>query len=123
MLLPDHRRLARVDHRVLAEHVLDFLQRNGIDARLDSDDCGGINPALAFVHGTWLVVPHADFERAAELYRSYEQATLESVDELNEEDAMGDELADVAIGHEADSVDSVEPAESTESTDSEKSHR
>jgi len=68
--------LERVPNRTLAQPIVDLLADNDIPARVQSDDCGGLDPALAFVLGTWVEVPaeHADAARAvvAELFDSSE---------------------------------------------------
>jgi len=43
------------------------LQAAGIEAFVDSDDCGGMRPELAYSNGVRLYVPVADRQRASEL--------------------------------------------------------
>ncbi|MCO4763028.1 MAG: hypothetical protein KC502_16040 [Myxococcales bacterium] len=67
-------RLAFVDMPVMAQPLLAWLRSQGVDARLGSDDAGGLHPSLAFVHGTWLMVPEAQLERAKALHQEYEHS-------------------------------------------------
>jgi len=53
--------------RVEAEHVLEFLGNNGIDAILWSDDAGGLNPAIGFVESYAIRVNPVQEELAREL--------------------------------------------------------
>ena len=43
------RTVARFMTRVRAEHAIEFLRNNKIEAILWSDDVGGLNPAIGFV--------------------------------------------------------------------------
>ena len=51
--------------RAEAEAVRAVLSGCGIEARVRSDDCGAVDPALAFGRGVELLVPEDDVERAA----------------------------------------------------------
>ena len=48
-----------------AEAVRALLSGSGIDAFVDSDYCGALDPALAFGRGVELLVAEEDLERAA----------------------------------------------------------
>ncbi len=78
--------LITVEQRFLAAPILGLLTDNGIAARVSSDDCGGVDPALAFVRGVEVLVPTDDAERAVELLTEYQAAQPELPDELKEED-------------------------------------
>lgn len=67
-------RLRQVAMPVLAQPLLDWLRRHDIDARLSSDDAGGLHPALAFVHGVWLVVPESQRTEAEDLALQFDRA-------------------------------------------------
>ncbi|HKQ62258.1 MAG TPA: DUF2007 domain-containing protein [Candidatus Polarisedimenticolaceae bacterium] len=54
-----------------AEIVRELLLANGIDAVVNSDDCGAVDPALSFGRGVQLLVAEEDVAQA-------EQAVLES---------------------------------------------
>ncbi len=71
MNLAKHRELAFIEMPVMAQPLLDYLRKAGIEAKLASDDMGGVNPALAFVHGTYLIVPEPQYERARTLYEEF----------------------------------------------------
>mgnify|MGYP002630466127 CR=1 FL=1 len=91
------RRLRRIEMPVLAQPMLDWLHRNGIEARLSSDDAGGLNPALAFVHGVWLVVPERQHSQAEALAAQFERAltliddSFPSEDDDDDDDARDDD--------------------------------
>lgn len=51
-------------NRALVQPIIDFLQYHEIEAMVQSDDCGGVDPALNFVHGTKVLVWNKDLERA-----------------------------------------------------------
>lgn len=74
------RKLRQIAMPVLAQPMLQYLRSEGIDARLDSDDAGGLHPALAFVHGVWLVVPAEQVERATALLARFDRS-LTLIDE------------------------------------------
>ncbi len=50
-----------------AEAARAFLEGHGIEAYIESDDCGAVDPALAFGRGVKLTVEEASRERAARL--------------------------------------------------------
>ena len=90
MNLAKHRQLAFIEMPVMAQPLLDYLRNAGIEAKLASDDMGGINPALAFVHGTYLIVPEPQYELAKTLYETFrdsvtlidcERPELQDIDE------------------------------------------
>ncbi len=68
------KQLVFIDLPVMAQPLLQWLRQNGIDARLGSDDAGGLHPSLAFVHGTWLLVPEDQAARATELHAEYQRS-------------------------------------------------
>lgn len=85
MTLSTEREVHYVDGALQAEPLLAFLRAQGVEAHLrDSDDAGGLDPALAFVHGSAIVVAAEDAERARTLLAEYETATPEPTPELNE---------------------------------------
>lgn len=72
MVYANERELMYVDSRIQAQPLLDFLQQNGVDATFtDDDDLGGLNPALAFVHGTYIAVPAEQLEQAKSLIEAF----------------------------------------------------
>jgi len=66
--------IAAVPQRALGQPLVDLLQDHGIPAWINSDDCGGVDPALNFVNGTHVMVPEADVPRAQQLVHEYENA-------------------------------------------------
>ena len=68
------RRLAYIDLPVMAQPLLTWLRSQGIQAQLSSDDAGGLNPALAFANGTWLLVPEDQLPRAEALHAQFERS-------------------------------------------------
>jgi hypothetical protein len=50
-----------------AEAVQAILSGSEIESHIDSDDCGALDPALAFGRGARLIVATADRERAADV--------------------------------------------------------
>lgn len=77
---PTLRRLAYIELPVMAQPLLTWLRSQGVHAHLSSDDAGGLNPALAFANGTWLVVPEDELERAKTLHAQFERS-LTLIDE------------------------------------------
>jgi hypothetical protein len=76
-----------VDNPMMAQPLLDFLLSNGVEAHLrDDDDMGGLNPALAFVHGTYITVPMEQLDLAQQLVDAFQTAPLEDVPELGGQD-------------------------------------
>lgn len=66
--------LTLIEHRALAEPIVALLADNGIDSFVKSDDCGGVDPALAFANGTRIMVDPSDLPQARELLAAYEAA-------------------------------------------------
>lgn len=56
--------LQEFSSRVEAEIVKELLVSNGIDARVISDDCGAVDPALQFGRGVRLLVMASDVNEA-----------------------------------------------------------
>jgi hypothetical protein len=50
-----------------AEAVQAILSGSGIESRVESDDCGALDPALAFGQGARLIVAAKDRERATDI--------------------------------------------------------
>lgn len=91
MFQPTLRRLAYVDMPVMAQPLIGWLRSQGVEARLSSDDAGGLHPSLAFANGTWLVVPEDQLDRAKALHEQYERSmTLidESFPSEDEDDGL-----------------------------------
>ncbi len=83
MVFSDERKVLYADNPMDAEPILQWLRSNGIDAQLiDEDDLGGLDPALAFAHGTGVVVPILDAERAEALITAYGDAQVQATTEL-----------------------------------------
>ncbi|MEY3015522.1 MAG: hypothetical protein RIT45_4257 [Pseudomonadota bacterium] len=74
MIQAGYCRLRPVAMPVLAQPLLDWLRKHGVDARLSSDDAGGLHPALAFVHGVWLVVPESQRPQAEALAAQFDRS-------------------------------------------------
>lgn len=86
MVFSDERKVLYADNPMDAEPILQWLRSNGIDAQLiDEDDLGGLDPALAFAHGTGVVVPLLDAERAEALITEYGHSQVQVTDELADE--------------------------------------
>ncbi len=66
--------VAAVPQRALGQPLVDLLTDHGIPAWINSDDCGGVDPALNFVNGTHVMVPEADLQRAEQLVARFESA-------------------------------------------------
>ncbi|TNE43590.1 MAG: hypothetical protein EP343_32765 [Deltaproteobacteria bacterium] len=56
--------LTHAPNRALAQPLIDFLDYHDIEAIVQSDDCGGVDPALNFINGTRILVWKVDYERA-----------------------------------------------------------
>lgn len=67
--------LKTVASRVEAELIQSVLAGSGIEAIIISDDCGAVDPALAFGRGVHLTVVRDDLERALRAISSGAQAT------------------------------------------------
>lgn len=50
-----------------AEIVSELLNANGMDALVNSDDCGGLDPALQFGQGAQVLIAEGDVARAEQL--------------------------------------------------------
>jgi hypothetical protein len=50
-----------------AEAVKALLSGSGIESLVESDDCGALDPALAFGRGAQILVADKDLERAADV--------------------------------------------------------
>ena len=59
--------LTTVLHRILGDPIAAYLKEHGIRAIVRSDDCGGLDPALAFTHGVEVRVAEEDLPRAKRL--------------------------------------------------------
>jgi hypothetical protein len=61
-------RIQRFTSRVQADLACSMLRSNGVDARVSSDDAGGLHPDIPFgIGGTVVVVPDEDLELATAL--------------------------------------------------------
>jgi hypothetical protein len=88
MLYTEDRKVLYADNSIAADPILCWLRDNGVQAWLiDEDDLGGLDPALAFVHGCGIVVHDRDAERARNLISTYQQATIEPTAELGGDEA------------------------------------
>lgn len=58
---------------VLAQPLVDFLSTHGVQTHLQSDDCGGVDPALCFIHGVRVFVAKAELEQARQLLAEHEE--------------------------------------------------
>tara|TARA_B100001094_G_scaffold300624_1_gene326207 strand:+ start:279 stop:542 length:264 start_codon:yes stop_codon:yes gene_type:complete len=65
-----------IEMPITAQPLLQWLQSQGIDASMSSDDAGGLHPALTFVHGTWLTVPSNQTTEAKELIEQFERSLI-----------------------------------------------
>ncbi len=80
MVFSNEREVTLVDNPVMVQPLLDFLRSNGVDAHLtDADDMGGLNPALAWVHGSRVHVPVDQVPLAEQLIRAFLAAPLTDV--------------------------------------------
>ena len=68
--------LTSVPHAALAQPIIDFLKDNNIFATVNSDDCGGLDPSLAFSNGIYVMVPQEQLEDARTLYEAYQSAPI-----------------------------------------------
>jgi hypothetical protein len=59
-----------------AELGKSFLEANGIDAVIETDDAGGAGPGLAFTQGVRLLVKTEDTRKAGELFQESEKGDL-----------------------------------------------
>ena len=80
MTRPLRARLMYVELPVVAQPLIQWLQSQVVDARLSSDDAGGLHPSLTFVHGTWLTVPETQTAQAQQLVAQFERS-LTLIDE------------------------------------------
>ncbi len=72
--------LTLAPQRALAEPIAELLQDHGIDAWVNSDDCGGVDPALNFANGTKVMVPRADLDQSRELLAAFQAAAPQMPD-------------------------------------------
>ncbi|MCP4869626.1 MAG: hypothetical protein GY898_13000 [Proteobacteria bacterium] len=70
----DFAMLTRVPQRALGQPIVDLLLDHEIKAWIQSDDCGGVDPALNFVNGTHVMVPRAKLARSQELLAEFQAA-------------------------------------------------
>ena len=68
--------LTVVAQRVLAAPLVAFLADEGVEAWVESDDCGGVDPALMFSNGVRVEVRPEQLARAQELLTLWEQADI-----------------------------------------------
>ena len=68
--MPEKVVVRRFSYRHEAEVARSFLDGNGIEAWVTSDDCGSVDPALGLVRGASLVVADENASRAEELLES-----------------------------------------------------
>lgn len=64
-----------------AELQRSVLEANGIDAVIESDDVGGVGPALAFTRGVRLLVHKEDVQKAQEIFQDLEAVQEEPIAE------------------------------------------
>jgi hypothetical protein len=62
--MPNHVVLRTYNSRNEAEAVRARLSGSGIETFVESDDCGALDPALAFGRGVQLLIAEDDLERA-----------------------------------------------------------
>ena len=67
--------------RSRAEQVASYLRSEGIPARVDADDAGGVLPGLGGSLRAKVLVPEADEERASDLLASAAEAELPATEE------------------------------------------
>ncbi len=67
---PDPVVLAEFSQRVEAELVCSVLEAAGVIATIQSDDCGTVDPALAFGLGVKIIVDSANVEQAQEILQA-----------------------------------------------------
>ncbi len=70
--------------RTLGEPIAAYLAEHGIRAFVRSDDCGGLDPALAFSRGVEVRVASEDLVRANRLLKQMQDAVELDDDELYE---------------------------------------
>jgi hypothetical protein len=64
--------LTTVPHQTLAVPIAAVLREHGIAAEVVSDDCGGMDPALAFTRGVEIRVPAGRLEEAKGILKTIE---------------------------------------------------
>ncbi len=72
--------LTTVPHRTLAEPIAALLRDHGVRVDVFSDDCGGLDPALAFTRGVEIRVPTEQLHTARFVLDSLDDATALPVD-------------------------------------------
>ena len=70
--------------RTLGEPIAMYLEEHGITAIVRSDDCGGLDPALAFSRGVEIHVAERDLPRAERLLAQMRDAVELDEGELPE---------------------------------------
>ncbi len=70
----DFTMLTQAPHRALAEPIVELLKDHGINAWIQSDDCGGVDPALNFTNGTHVMVPTESVEQSRQLLQEFRDA-------------------------------------------------
>ena len=77
--------LTTVPHRTFAEPIAALLRDHGVRAQIKSDDCGGMDPALAFTRGVEILVATEQLHTARFVLDS-----LEAANEVKEGDSIED---------------------------------
>ena len=75
-----------------------LLEAHGIPALVLGDDAGGMQPALAYVHGVRLVVRHGDAVRAIALLEKVESGGAGDSDDAPDDEGVDDHMDDAAPG-------------------------
>lgn len=69
--------LTNVENRLAAEPLVQYLEANGITCHMDSDDMGGVDPALTFINGVDILVDGNKLGEARQLLEAWEKGELE----------------------------------------------
>jgi len=78
-------------YRAEAEIVRELLESNGIDAFVNSDDCGSVDPALQFGRGAEVLVDEGDRDAAE---RVIEESMADAREQgIDQEPSLGDDTA------------------------------
>ena len=75
-----------------AELGKSFLEANGIDAVIETDDAGGAGPGLAFTQGVRLLVKTEDTRKAEELFQESEKGDLAVKDDEQEVEEESEDI-------------------------------
>ena len=67
---PDPVVLGEFSQRTEAELIYSVLDAAGINATVQSDDCGTVDPALAFARGVKIIVDMENFDQAKEVLQA-----------------------------------------------------